>query len=560
MSIVASSELEVELAEEAPLLGQTGRNELQSPQTNSQFHIALILLAGAIARIPFYLAFRPIWSGDSGSYSQPYILWTFRIFSKGERTPVYPLFLGLAQWLASVPTATVLHPRAAYTAILMQSGLDVLAAAFFYLTLRSLRIRGNIALCASLLVATIPAICLLEVNILNMSLAFASLTFVIFLFLLTIHRLKAGKGIRVAALSTGAALAIAVLNRPDLLIFAVLLLLITAALPWKPQSPDSPSRFSIHSLGVAAWIAFPVATALLAWMTLMYVGIGEFRITTFSKVNRSRTVYNMFDRVVPEDRVIGEIMSRTYLRQANKRDMVNVREIVWQAEDEIMSNYARYPIIDHNQDPSPFHVQITRAAVNILGLIEVPCEVVRDDYCWQAMREKINTRDYLGTVSWKLARKYPVDWLRNVAINFFEESFTFRYADEKPAIEGFESHSPGSDNFVRNASVEALAISAGNAQAPLLTLMYVVTLGYAVGFPIIVFRKRDDHWVYDALVGILAVASVGTIVGTCVLAGLNRIYTLPHIGVFVICTTYAFENRSRIISALIPVSSARSRQ
>lgn len=383
-----------------------------------------------------------------------------------------------------------------------------------------------------------------------MTLAFACMVLVSYFFLLTMNRLHDGKDTKLAALSTGFALAIAVLNRPDLLIFCSLLLTITASLALKPQLPGFPSRLSTRPVGIAIWIAFPVTTAVLAWMMLMYVGIGEFRITTLTGWNRSRTVYNLFDRVDPEDRVIGEIMSRTYLREASMGDKVNLREIMWPAQDEILANYNRYPITDPNSAPSPFHVRMARAAHNTLGLVEIPCEGgVNDEYCWQRMRMKINTGDYLGEVSGKLARKYPFAVLQNDVANFFEESFNFRYGDSKPAVAGYESHSADSGTFIRNSSIATLAGSAANAEAPLLTLMYVVTLAYSVCFPFIVFRRQNDHWLHDSVVTTLAVASVGTIVGTCVLAGFNRIYTLPHIGVFVICTAYALENWSRIVSS-----------
>ncbi len=513
--------------------------------------VGFVVLAGLLARIPFYLAFRPIWSGDSQSYSSFYHLWRQHLFYRGERTPVYPFFLGAAQWLAGVPPEAFLSQRAAYAAILLQSALDVLAAVLFFFTLRSLRIRGSIAFGASLFLATIPAVCGYEMNILNMSLAFFSLVLVIRLFVPTMQRLRTGKGIGIAASATGAALAVAVLNRPDLLIFSVLLLLITACLSLKRRLPGSVSIFSARPLRAATWMTFPLASALFVWMLLMYVGIGQFRITTLDGWNRTRTVYNMFDRVDAEDAAIGEIMARTYQRQAASAASVNLREIMWQAYGELLLNYSRYPITDPTRNPSPFHLQMAHIAYNVLGMGEVPCEVDPRDYCWQYMRAQVNTGDYLGRVSWKLARKYPGEWLRNVVANFFEESFTSRYWDAKPSIAGFEDHSVDGSTFVRNNSIATFTTAAANAEAPLLTLMYVVTLGYCIFFffRVIFSREQDDHWLPDVTVAALAVASVGTIVGTCVLAGLNRAYSLPHLVVYTICTAYALENHSRIVSA-----------
>ena len=514
-------------------------------------HVGFILLAGLLARIPFHLAFRPVLSGDSSTYSLFYYLWRHHIFYLGERTPVYPFFLGLAQWVAGGTPEPFLSQRAAYAAILLQSGLGVLAPVLFYFTLRSLRIRGRIAYVASLFLATIPAACSFEVNILNMSLAFFCLVLVVSFFVPTVQWLGTGKNVGIAARATGLAMAVAVLNRPEFLIFSVLLLLIAASLPLKPRLPRRLSVFSARPFGAATWITLPLASALVAWMLLMYVGIGQFRITTLDGWNRTRTVYNMFDRVDAEDAAIGEIMARTYQRQTSRAATVNLREIVWQALDELLRNYRRFPIIDPSEDPNhdnPLHLQMTRMAHKLLGLVVVPCEVNTSVYCWQFMRMKIDTGDYVGNVSWKLIRKYPGAWLRNVAANFFEESFNFRYFDAKPAAAGFESHSSDGGTFVRNARIAALTTTAVSAEAPLLTLMYIVTLGYCILFPAILFRKQDDHWLPDVTVAALAVASVGTIVATCVLAGFNRVYSLPHLVVFTICTAYTFENHSRIVS------------
>jgi hypothetical protein len=57
---------------------------------------ALIWLTGIVALLPFYLAFRPMWSPDSPGYVIPYFLWRNHRFFLGAHTPIYPLFLGFA--------------------------------------------------------------------------------------------------------------------------------------------------------------------------------------------------------------------------------------------------------------------------------------------------------------------------------------------------------------------------------------------------------------------------------------------------------------------------------
>jgi hypothetical protein len=539
-----------ERTEETVAAQASAGNLVQAKRSNTHLHVILILLAGVLARIPFYLAFRPIWSGDSPGYAAPYAMWTYHVFGNGERTPVYPLFLGLVQWLAMVTPKAELDIRAAYIAILTQSILNIIGAVLFYFSLRSLRIRATIAFGSSLFLATISGVCSFEMNILNMSLSFFLLVLAAFLFLRAMNGFKEGRGNTLLATATGFALALAVLNRPDMLIFVVLLLTITACMRPKSQS-TSDLQSAARPLKAATWIGIPVAFAVIVWMCLMYVAIGEFRITTLDGWNRSRTVYNMFDSVDEEDRAIGVIMSRTYRQQVDTGADVNIREIMWQAQNDLYSNYARYPIVDPNNYHSPLGQKAIRITHDILGLVEVRCEGgILNNYCWEGIRVKINTGDYLGRVSSKLARRYPKDWVANIVGNFVQESFNFSYMEPKSAVAGFKSISPDGREAAMNEGAARLTIATNKVHAPLLLLTYLITLCYFALSPLVLFRKQDEHWLHDAVVTSLAIASVGTIIGTCVLAGYNRAYSLPHLVIFVICTAYAWANRSRIVAAV----------
>ena len=140
---------------------------------------------------PSYLAFRPMWSADSPGYVIPYFLWRNHRFFLGARTPVYPLFLGLGQWLAMHPVRPALSDSATYQTIALQSALPV-SAAYVIVCLQSVmdiaavrllyshiteaeRPQTYIALVFPLFIATVPALCLLDVNILTLSLSFTVL-------------------------------------------------------------------------------------------------------------------------------------------------------------------------------------------------------------------------------------------------------------------------------------------------------------------------------------------------------------------------------------------------
>jgi hypothetical protein len=273
--------------------------------------------------------------------------------------------------------------------------------------------------------------------------------------------------------------------------------------------------------------------------------VGEFRITTLNGWNKTRTVYNLFDRVEPEDRVLGQIMAQSY-DHAKETGATNIREIVWPAEPEILRHLESYPGLGADESPSAFQQGVSSAVFRTLGFVQLPCRQRLVDYCWEMMRIKIDVGDYLGVASGKLARDNRGVWLRNIALDFAEESFNFDYLGAKPArAEAWEWAAGGGDS-IRNSTVARLIRKICAIHSVLLLLTYLASLGCCCAAPAVFLRKKDEHWLRDTMVAALAVASVGTIVGSCVIAGFNRIYSLPHLPVFVLCMAYAWENRSRL--------------
>lgn len=516
-------------------------------------YMALLFLCGVLVRIPFYLASHPIISGDSPGYIRPYVIWFHHVFGNGERTPVYPLFLGFSQVLSGQSLGLLLTLSSAYIAIILQSALNIAGSLLLFHTLRSVQCRLRFALGVSLFLVCIPGICALEMNILNMALSVGLMMLTCSLFLLTMRRVALGQKCRLPAVATSAALAVSVLNRPEMLIFAFVAVIGFAGLLWSVRrSRTLTTSQTAPSVMTAFWMAFPALGTILLWMSIMYVGLGEFRITTLNGWNASRNVYNLFDRVDAEDRAIGEIMSRTYRRQLQQGGQVNLREIMWEAKSEIIFNYARYPIADPNLHHSSLGWEAIRIGHDLLHLVEVPCEAttngshVLTDYCWEDIRVKINTGDYLGRVSWKLARENPREWLMNVTSNFFQESFNFLYVDAKPAVEGMNNTSADGRDAILNQWLNRSTNYAVRLTAPLLFAAYLLTWGFVALSLRFLCRPQDKDWLRDATVSVLAFASLGTILGTCVLAGFNRIYNLPHLVVFTLCSAYLLEHWPRL--------------
>ncbi len=524
---------------------------------------ALVCLFGILARVPFFLAFRPMWSADSPGYVIPYFLWRNHRFFLGARTPVYPLFLGFAQWLARHPVGptlpisatyqtislqSALPVSAAYVTVCLQSALDIAAACVLYFTLEKLNVRRSIALASSVFAVTIPALCLLDINILTLSLSFTLLVLCASVFANLMRKVNDGSGFVIASLRCGLVFGCAALLRPENLIFCTILATVFLG-SWAISKLRGVTALSGNKAPVAVFfIILSAAPPILAWMTWNYVGIGEFRITTLTGWNRSKTVYNMFDRVNPEDRVLGQALSASYLKR-NRNGRI-VRDHVWQGlKDNLWDLYMILPLEDPTEVPSAFHLKVDRAFEDVLGMkARVACEVP-GQLCTELLRREIDIGDYVGRVSWKLIRKYPGAYLANVTGNFLD-TFNFRYLDSEPASEDSRLTSVDGGEYIRNQSLARLLPNAINMSAPLLTVLYVITVSFVVFAPLVLMRKTDRFPLTDMIVTELALAVVGTFITMCCLSGYNREYSIPHLGVMVICTAYAVENWSRIAATL----------
>jgi hypothetical protein len=532
--------------------------------------LALIWFAGIVARIPFYLAFRPTWSADSPGYVIPYFLWRNHRFFLGARTPVYPLFLGFAQWLANRPVNTTLPVSAsyqtislqsalpvsaAYLAVGLQSALDIAAAGILYFTMVKLNVRRNIALLSAVFVATVPALSLLDINILTLSLSYTVLAMCAWAFSALTKRVIDGSRFIGTSLLCGLIFACAVLLRPENLVFCTILTTVFLGSWAIPKLRGDAMAYGKRVPAAVFFIILSAAPPILAWMTWNYVGIGEFRVTTLTGWNRSKTVYNMFDRVGAEDRVLGEALVASYLRR--NRDGKTVRDHAWQAlKDSLWEQYAVLPLVDPTATPSRFHIGLDRVVEDVLGMkARIPCEV-SDQLCTDLLRREIDIGDYVGKVSWKLIKSYPGAYLANVTGNFVE-TFDFRYLDSEPASEDSRLAAVDGRNYVRNKPIARLLPTAIHVYAPLLTAMYAVTFSFVVFAPLFFLRKNDAYLLADRIVTALAFATVGTFITMCCLSGYNKEYSIPHLGVMVICTAYAAENRSRIAAIMGPHSTKR---
>ncbi len=423
--------------------------------------------------------------------------------------------------------------------------LDIGAACLLYVTLSKLNVRRKIAIVSAVFAVSIPALCSLELNILNLSLSFTLLILCASVFVTLVRRVNDGSRYVLMSLLCGLVFGCAALLRAENLVFFTILATLLLG-SWVVSKIRGATILHGNRAPIAVFLMIlAAAPLLLAWMTWNYVGIGEFRITTLTGWNRSKTVYNMFDRVDPEDRVLGQALMDSYLKRNRNGNIV--RDHIWQAADDSLGDlYMDMPIEDPTDNLSAFHMKVDHVFEDSLGMkINVPCDLP-GHWCTARVRRQINMGDYVGRVSWKLTKKYPGMYLKNVADNFVSDTFNVRNAASGPAVEGFRATTVDGGEYVRNESLAKLSGNAINAEAPLLTVFYMITLVFVVFAPFVFIRNSEERPVADIVVSALALATVGTFIAMCFLSGYNKEYSIPHLGIFVICTAYAVENWSRI--------------
>ncbi len=491
-------------------------------------HLAIIIVCGLLVRMLFHLAYKPWWARDSAGYTGPWLNWTEHYFSDGSRTPLYPIFLGLCQWMAHRPAAELLNPFTANLVTWAQSILGLLSACLLYLTMLELRIRPRVAVVAAGAFACIAGVALFEMLVLSVALSLAGVTAFTWLFVRTARRAADGKPCTLSALTCGLAGSLAALVRPDNLVFVLIAILSLAVLSVRLRFSSS-EKSAPKLLLPAAWMAVSLTPLLLLWMTINFVGTGYFRITSLRDVVSTESVYNLYDRVPPEDHVLGEILQRSY-RQTNHDGQI-YRHHIWFALPEILHRGLEFPLKPMVEE------YLHRNAV--------------ERWLWsQAADERrlgpsgpiINR--YIATVTSKLRRTYPGAWLGNATDNFFRDTFRFQYdtatpeeTDDPRAVEG--------GSVVRSRTLWKLACTLIATEAPLLAALYILVLGYVVFCPLTLLTAPARP-LEDSITTTLALAVLGTFVAACLLAAYYPQHGEPYLGVMVIASAYLYEQRARL--------------
>ena len=276
----------------------TASSSRLTPQTLR--HLGLIALCGTLFRVLYQVGFKPFWSGDSYVYSNMFFLWTRHFYSTSYRPPLYALFLGLAQELTGTPLLpSRMGVASLYSVVYLQCLLGLTVALLVYASLRVLEIRPRIALAGGLAFSVIGGVCMAELLILTELLSLFFIALASLMFLIAMRALQERARFRWAALASGFAFSLAILTRPENLIFFAVLVVLLVFLCVRSRFL-SDLRWATQPLArLSLLLILSAAPLVLLWMTFTLLNIGEFRLAIVTGVTRTEAVYNLFDRLGP---------------------------------------------------------------------------------------------------------------------------------------------------------------------------------------------------------------------------------------------------------------------
>jgi hypothetical protein len=397
--------------------------------------------------------------------------------------------------------------------------LGLLAAVFIYFSLRALSVRPKLALAGGLAFALLGGVCLFEMRILSELLSLFFVILGILFFLRCMQAVRNCTGFTTIALVSGASFSFAIITRPENLVLVAVLSFTLVLLAVRCSYLPAMQGYARSLVKLALLLVVAVAPLVLSWMTVNLVNIGQFRINTYNGALRTETTYNMFNLVDAEDRVAGDSLWQSYLL-SNSKGQVK-RDHVWSALDDLTQAWQR-------------------------GLLPIP------PFDWSRPEnahypgQVVNLYDYLGHVSWKLAKKHRLLYLRNVLTNLASDTFDYSLPPPSPA-ETEDPHAPEGGSVIRDKAFYAATVWINRIEAPLLTAAYVILLAYVVFSPLVLLSRKRDDLLRDGAVGAIAMGAFATILCTCAVAAYFPEHGVPFMGVLVICVAYGVSNSRRIV-------------
>jgi hypothetical protein len=452
---------------------------------------ALILGATALAfRVLFHMTYAPLWTGDGPGYAVWWVvvknhLWQFY---DGLRPPVYPLLLGLVQWLCGSEPLKRLTPEAGELVVGFQQIVGVAATILLYLALRNLEVRRRVAFWGALFYALLVPVCLAEMTILPLALTSSLLLAGLWLFTIALRRRALGQSSLPFAAGSGVIFGLAALTRAEVLAFFCVF-----GVTMFVTSFINRHNHSFAALRPSVLVASAFAAPLVVgWMSFNAGKIGRFTFTTGRPLNATCTVYDLFDRVEPADRAFGQIMVK-YYRGADRIDLVN------DALPELRAHASEMPL----ERKGPF-------------------SPVPDLYV------------YAGEVSRRLQWRYPGHYLFN-AVKSFGRTFDFSQGSNIPTGHVKDPESLEGNGVIENRLVAGIIERIRWIEAPVMLTAYCLMLLYVAATLLGLYAKRFEVTVAHAVGFAIALGTVVTLIAFSLLHTYFPHYGLVYFGCIIFC-------------------------
>jgi hypothetical protein len=473
-----------------------------SPSPRTQ-HLATLIIVSALVACGLHAIYLPWWCGDSPGYAGP----AWRIYHgafagyTGVRTPSYPLFLLLCECFGGVDNRTM-TPLSGEIVTWVQSLLHIATAPLLYISMERLLIRPRIAFALVLLFALFLGVAQAQMLILCETLCSFLMVLSLCLATIAIDRLRRQQSAAFFALLSGLAFGAAILARPNIIFVWILFCAAIPALAAWQLVCRRPSSTAMALQKITRPCLTGGTVLLIVWLFVNYENTGVITLTPMTDVTRTSTAYNLFDRVHPEDKILGDIMVR-YSRQTDLSDPRN-HSYVWTAMPEIRAHAELLPIPDATSS-------------NLLGIYR-----------------------YLGRVSRYLLWENPGVWAQN-SFDGFLQTFDFHF----PKISPTEVTDPVSltgTSVILSSTGWKIDTALTSAEAWLILPLYLLTFAAAA---LVIPRAFTAPDLTSALIPLtvasFAIGALLCMIAPCVLATYEQRFSIPLIPIFIISSGYALE-------------------
>jgi hypothetical protein len=478
--------------------------------------MGLVLLAAVVMRLLVHQTFYPWWCGDSRGYTGPAAaIYEHRLYDwDGGRTPSYPLFVLGCELLAGAHVDRDISPMAGNVVTCMQTLLGVAAVVMIFLTMQSLRIRDSISFALALLYALLEPIAEFEMFILCEALCLFLLVLAAYLMARVLRNLERQLPAFWLSLGAGVVSGFAVLTRPNVpFAWALFTGLVPVIIYWWKRRRRAP--LSLLAVGkTSGWCGLGGAVVIGAWLLFNWHNTGYLQLTPMADMTRTFAAYNLFDKVHPEDRVLGDIMVK-YYRATNQNGNV-AKDYAWQAFPEILDHYWELPF-SPKRGPFP----------------------------------TVYTVKYMGHVANYLLWENPGTWLQNAWEDLLR-TWDFSIPQGDPDYVG-DPRSLYGTSVVANQFGWRVCFFLSIVEAGVMFGLYLATFACVAVSGYQLFQARDVAEMFSSLYClVLALGAILTIVSTCVLAAYYPRFSIPVVPFMVVCTAWVIEFVARTMGQSEP--------